>query len=1319
MSINDLALLLGSFFFLQTMYFYTLNTLRKKPSTFLGTTVMATVVVGAIALGVWFCRAFIEKVLSTPHTIAGVTISPYGHKMDGLLTHSFDSVRVSVDGTEIKVVNPLLDVTILGDNRGASLNLDSVDAFVQLPDNAAAQKVGNAPEGNPAVPEKLSFPIPLKVGIGQANVKLSNDMHWEVSGLNIQSQGEKAARVKLDKVTGDYVTSPASIAIEADFASSELVAKAKIKTAKDSLVVQAKAPKNNLAVVKTKTNLTVSSPEDWLPFEIPEALPGIGKLNVQADVELDAKKKSTKYNATIQTRVGALWPLEPENITIKLNGNQNNFSTDILMENDEGGSIHLRGDFDKNLDGTFEAQVENMNAMFGPQMMPLDLEIPSAEKIGNRINANIETRQGSFFDAQLDFEDSLMITFVADISPYEPWALDWTHGNLVLRKTKFYGSFDMHKLRILAKFDTVPYVYHITADSMQVMLALDTKGIDFSNGIIYTPSETYDFDGDVKWDDPHPHTSWNLTQRHGGKASAYIGIGDTITLDVKADKAVIATVPFADIKISEKINGKVTGEWHQDFDNNIGKAEVSIDGELDAFNVSTDLVARQNGDTIFVDKLNAAHNKNSVEANAAFIIPNDSNPDFKPTSFLPIQVLHAWISSKEFSIPLLLEPLNDSTFTSGMITGELAYNEGDGLIGNLEFMDIAFNKIQSNALSIKKMNLFAEGDKIELNSYLDIGNGGWAGNTQVIMDHIFSEKHHLSFSHGSDNGGTLWAEGYVDNNLTFKGTLDANGSWYIPKTISEITNTDLHADITADFRKGLKGITADIRSDSTRYQPPKMNLQLPIHVRGRLENGLLNIFEAGTRNSLGESINATIQFSLDSMKLQAIDVSSQQYTLNFDDQQLILKSINGHMEDGEDDLSITAEIPQISYVFNSEVYGHAEALAHGNIGFVIPHSREGLIQNNSITGNISIDKLVYYRDFSVEVTPSALDKYLTTFNNAIAKLRKKEVQETKLSTASPINLSVHVSDSQNDSVAIVTPFATFPFTLDVWVLGNTTRPLLRGDIANSNTGFIGVKDIYEFSLNSFQVSWNDVPWQNGVIDVNSSQDLPYCTETAENENETCPINLDIQGTITNPQPIPSSNCGMESSAAIYYNIFLGCIADDNGEQTDWNELAGKAIGKVISTTANKTLGGDYIGDIEMKVMLFESTAMNDKDSSFVKVPISLDRWVKNLSLVFGYTQDQSDNPTYDQALQFGVNYTLPFFQEAEFSHQNHISPTLSLNALLISKQYLTNTGTESNDNRLEKNIGINYVYRYWNPCLLGIGRCEEINVQQNQPEAKK
>ena len=1293
----------------------------RRPTTFLGTAAFATAVVGAIALGVWFLHALVERFLSTPHTVAGITISPHGHRMDDLLTHHFDSIRVSMDGTDIKVANPNLEITLLGEPKGIRLAMDSVIADIDVP-KENDEKKSKKNDSIPKFPEKMKIHIPAQVDVKEARVNLSDGKSWQASNISVESRGQKALSISARNIKGDYISAPASVNLNADFSSDKLKLDGKIKTKKDSIALNVEAPKDNLGKIKTSTDLTITNPEDWIPVELPPAVPELGKVKVSATANIDLQKNRTSYDATIETRVGAFWPLLAENVTVNLSGDMENIDADVVLRNDEGGTIVLNGNVDKERNVFFTGRVDRMNAMFGPQMMPLDMEIKSGELIDNELTVSIETRHGSLVDANINFKDSLSLTFTGDISPYEPWALDWTQGNLTLgARTKAFGAFDGHYLRILAKVNSIINAYHITADSLQVTLMLNKKGIDFSNGTIYTPNETFDFDGDVKWNDEHPHTSWNVRQQHGGNASAYVHIGDSIALDVQANQVIFETIPFSDLKLGRNIRGKVSGEWHHDFDNRFGYMDLTVDGGLDAFNVGLETTLRANGDTLFIDHFKAIHNRNSVTASTVFVLPNDSNPDFKPTTFLPVQVLFANISSHDFSIPLLLEGLNDSTLTSGMLNGDLTYNQGNKLIGNLSFADIKFRKIPPDLFNIRKLNIFAENDKVELNSYLDIGGGGWTGNTQVIINNVFSDQRHVSFSHGSDNGGTVWAEGFIDNDFIFKGTVDANGSWFIPGTVSEIKNTDLHVDISAELRKGLSGITADIRLDSTIYEPPRTKVQFPIYMRGHAENGLLNIYEARTKNENDEVISATLQFNLDSMKLDSINVHSDRYSIKTESHYLVLEDINSTMTDSEEELLVTANIPKISYKFNNSIYGEAEAIARGNVGFIIPHRQEGIIKNNTITGNISIDKMVFYRDLDIDVTPTALDKYLTMFNNFVAKMRKSGSQEEKLSASSPINLSMHISDSQMDSIAVVTPFATFPLTVDIWVLGNTARPLLRGDVTNTNSGFIGVKDIYEFELNSFMISWNDVPWQKGVVDVSSSQELPYCSETSETDKETCPINLELQGTISNLQAVPSSNCGTDASAAsIYYNILLGCIANENGEETDWNKLAGKAIGKVITTTANKTLGGDYIGDIDMKVMFFENNTTSDKDSSYFKVPISLDRWVKNLSLIFGYTQDQSVDRTYDQSLQFGVNYTLPVFQEDVYSHENHLSPTLELNAMLISKQYLTNTGTESSEtSRIEKNVGIDYTYRFWNPCILGVGRCESIESPSKQKEDSK
>lgn len=1274
-------------------------------------------IVGALALCAWFGYFAFKTYLETPHTYGETTVTPYGHKMDGLLTHAWDSVRVESKGSTVTIRDADFDVTILGEQKGLTLNTGDID--LSLGQDTTTKEDSISLDGI-QFPNRAKFYIPVSANVKSLQVNAGNK-HWSAENISLKSGGLQKAKISANNIQGDNLAHTAKFNLDVNFESQNMQLKGKIVAGQDSISLQGDFPKDNLMAVSTKVNLEVKNPEEWIPAKLPKALPSIGKLSVKADAKLDPKTMQPTYQSTIKTHIGELWPLLPLDVTIRLSGNDRNYHTEIHLDNNEGGTIDLEADFDKDLNVSASGKVDHMNAKFGPQVMPLDMVIHSAELHEKKLDVTAETRQGSVVDCSMNFQDKFSLTYIGDMSPYEPWALDWSMGNFTLKnRYKIYGSFADGHMKALVKLDTIPFVWYVTADSLQILLDLDRTGIDFSNGIIYTPKETFDVTGDVRWAGNAPHTSWKVTQRHGGTAEAYISIIDSIALQIKSDSVEVSTIPFAKIKLSDNLNGKVTGFWNQNFDTKIGELEASFSGNVDPFDLQGLIRAKQNGDTVFIDRAEATHSKNRVEAEAIFILPNDSNPDFYPTGHLPIQVVHAWTSARDFSIPLLLEPLGDTTFASGFINGDLSYNENHGLQGNVDFASIEFNNIPSQLFNIKKMNMFAEASKIELNAYLGIGGGGWTGNTQIILDDVFNSKRHVSISHNSDNGGDLYAEGFLDSALVFDGKMNMNGSWFVPGTLSEVKNTDLEVSVKAKVREGLKGITADFHSDTTLYQPPKINYMFPLQFRGHLENSILSITEASTKNDSNETIQGTLQYNLDSLKLEAIDVHSDIYTLRKGQHTLTAKEISAHMEDNEDDLVISGQIGNIHYLFNdSSALGLGEALGHSELNLTIPHSRDGLLQNKTLSGSLTIDKLVYHRDLEIEVTPATLDKFLSLFNNFLAKLRNKEA-EVKISSADPINLSIHVSDSQNDSIQIVTPFATFPFTFDVWVLGNTNRPLLRGDVTNSNTGFIGVQEIYEFDLNNFRISWADVPWQHGVVDVSSTQELPYCDEAENAEKETCPVNLDFQGTITNMQPNPSSNCGNESSAAsIYYNIFLGCIANQNNETTDWNKLAGKAIGKVISSTANKTLGGDYIGDIDMKVMLFENNTTNEKDSSYFKLPISLDRWVKDLSLIFGYTQDQSENPTYDQSLQFGLNYTMPVFKEKEYSHRNHISPTMSLYAQLVSKQYLTNTGTEGNENRIEKNVGINYVYRYWNQCLLGLGKCETITPPDNNTKQVK
>lgn len=1267
------------------------------------------IVVGVVSLGAWCINYFIPLYLSSTHTYGNTTVTPYGYRYTSILDHHWDSMKVENPNFSAFVKNLDIHATLLdSSSRKVSLSIGDAKTRINLPPEDSTTKKGL--QGPIEFPPKLKFRIPVSLQIDKGEIALSNGMQWTFNNLAIKSEGKKKALFAVKDIDGSEVPHPTSAKLQIDFRSDALKVDGSLSALKDSVQLKLEIPKDNMTSATTSIDADVKDINSWLPFTLPEEAPKISGTHAKVQARGDLQSKAVQYSGTITTHLGERFPLKPLDASIEFDGDKENLHVNGKFNNREGGTIELDGDIHPNGDIDIYGNVKHMNARFGPQIMPLDMTIHSAELRNKSIHALLETGQGSNIDANIDFKNGLSITYVGDISPYESWALDWNKERLqFIKPFKVYGSFKGDHMHALVKFDTIPYVYHMTVDSMFTTLDLYRDSIVFTDGTIYTPKETFDFVGDVVWETKGtPHTSWKITQRHGGVGEAYISIGDSTAINSTADKVTLTTIPFANFSFNEKLQAVVSGYFNMNFDSNIGEVEASVDGEFQPFRLQTFVHAKQNGDTVTINRVEGYHNQNKVEAEGIFVLPNDTNPDFTPTGVLPVLVVQARASAREFSIPLLLEPLDDTTFTSGYLTGDLVYDQQYGLIGNVDFKELEFSNIPSQLFNIRKMNLLAESNKIQVNAYLGIGGGGWTGNTQVTVDDIFAPKRHVSVSHNSDNGGNLWAEGFIDSNFVFFGNMNANGSWFIPGTISEARRVDLQVDVSAKLREGLKGITADIRMDSTLYKPPKYNYQFPIMMRGHLENSILDITHAETRNDSGETVSGKLQFDLDSLRLKEISFHSDHYTFHTARHTLIAEDLDGTLENTDENVIINAKIPSIQYKFHDETFGDGKVQGNGQFSLEIPHNRDGIIQNKTIRGDLTLDKVVYNKELDIEITPSSINKFITMFNNAILNLRKKETQqETKISTASPINLAVHIKESQSDSIEIITPFAHFPFTFDLWVLGTTTRPLLRGDIGNSNNGFIGIKDLYVFDLNSFRISWNDVPWQHGVVEVSSQQDLPYCNAEDDNEKETCPVNLDIQGTITNPQATPSSNCGTDPSAyAIYYNIFLGCIAEDINEATDWNKIAGKAIGKVLSTTANRTLGGEYIGDIDMKVKLFNNNATSDKDSSYFKVPVSLDRWVKDLSLIFGYSQDQSENPTYDNALEFGVNYTLPFFREKEYSHKNHINPTLSLNGQLISKQYLDNTGTESNAYRVEKNIGINYVYRYWNPCLLNIGKCE-------------
>lgn len=1275
--------------------------------------------VSCLLLAAWSISLFLTQFLEKTQTYGSITIEPYQYSRNHFLSHQWDSVRVSGPDFSVLIESPHLRLfDVLSSKRSVLLKTSLVN--IHIHPEAKDSTTKNFSLDSIKIPD-FAIPVQVFLDFDSTSIILDSALSWQTQSIKLSNETPNNVALSIKSITGTHLESPVDLIGFIHFDAYDVGADLKIQTPEDSIILNINAPKNDLKSYKVNLNASIQKVEKWLPKNtIPNEVPALSKIAIQAELSENEDHSDIFYKGTLQLEVGEFWPLEPLKGNVSFSGDTKKIETRAVLKNQDGGEIELRGSIDFELDFKLEGNISNMSAVFGPQIMPLDIQIHSAIKKGNSISADLETRRGSKINADLsNLNSNPRIDYRAKISHTESWALDWCKGNLILSSPTFIsGFFQDKKLHAQVTIAPVPYAYGMKADSVKTDLVLNSDGILFSNGEIHTPKDLFLFSGDVIWENSlQPHTSWNLTQSSGGKAKAWIDFADSIKIDAEVNQINVSTIPLAKSNFLEKIMGKVTGTWKNNFESNEGNAKIAVETTLNNFTIFGDFEVEQKQDTIFVQKAIVTHNKNKIEAEAIFLLPNDSTTP----GILPVDVIHAWVSSYQFNIPLLLQALQDSTFKSASFSGDLAYNKEFGLQGNVNFQNIVFNHISEDLLSIHRLNLFAEKNKAELNAYLKIGSGGWDGNTQIILSDLFNQKRHLNISHVTSNGGVLWSDGFIDSSLTFNGLVQAKGSWFLPANAGEILKTDIKVDVSANLKKGLRGIHAQFYSDSSFYQAPFLSSVLPVSVIGELKDNVLTVSNLKTVNELGEELNVSAQLNLDSMKLEAIDFYSEQYSIVYDSIHWIqVKNLSGKIGNHEDQFAIYSDLFELAYKLDSPNLGQANAKVRGKLNLHIPHSKENNFINTSIDGFLFIDKAVYRKDFDVDISPKSIDRLLALFRNTLLKFRKTSQKTTTVSGSRPTNLSIHISDSQKDSVAVITSIAKFPLTADVWILGTTKHPVLRGDITSSGDGFLGIEKLYEFNLDYFRISWPDVPWQKGILDVSSSQELPYCNAAQKEDEETCPINLNIMGTITAPQIIPSSTCGYESSAAsMYYNIFLGCISDENTSNiTDWNKLAGKAIGKALSSTVNKTLGGEYVGDIDMKLQLFNSASTSEKDSSYFRVPISLDRWVKDLSIIFGYTQDQSENPTYDQSLELGINYTIPVFNKKDPIQSEHLSPKLTLNSALVSKQYITNTGTATSENRLEKNIGFNYSYRFWAPCILGFGKCEAPKIKPKKEEGQ-
>ena len=106
-----------------------------------------------------------------------------------------------------------------------------------------------------------------------------------------------------------------------------------------------------------------------------------------------------------------------------------------------------------------------------------------------------------------------------------------------------------------------------------------------------------------------------------------------------------------------------------------------------------------------------------------------------------------------------------------------------------------------------------------------------------------------------------------------------------------------------------------------------------------------------------------------------------------------------------------------------------------------------------------------------------------------------------------------------------------------------------------------------------------------------------------------------------------------------------------------------------------------MGNIGLKFRFLDEVSVDERDSNYIRIPIKLDRWVKNLNLNMAYSQDRSQHPRYDQSYEFGLTYSLGLEDSTDLM-PNHIDTTLDFSGQLIGRRYPATEIQKEKESRL-------------------------------------
>ncbi len=1030
------------------------------------------------------------------------------------------------------------------------------------------------------------------------------------------------------------------------------------------------------------------------------ALPAFSKLNLAVKITWFPYGLIKGTLDIVTPHIGVL---ENQKLNVKFTLAQKGAKLDLKSRGIENGEMHLNANIHwpklglsfgdssfsilawmKAWKGELQWASENVPILLGHDVLPGDAESHNLV-LGQNLNVtgDFVTRDGSELRLEIN-PIPFKLSFAGKISADEEWAKHWTDTNVSFQKAYVKGYFTEGVTHVMAQLSDV-HAYLAAVDSARVYQHINVHGYYVDSANLFWNKNAWAVLGQVEWpwNEKLHEVEANLffDVKHPTLGHAYYHMPTMHSMEAKADQVAFSEWPYVPLHFLSPYKPLATAHFNWDWKHKLGEAGGFVEAVFQNEIFQTKLQGDWNATQFNLSNLDIGHDNSNLHSSMQVAL---HGRQFYEMGHSQIVDLHfAEMEAKNFDIAKISNVfLQGKPLETGHVAGRLTFTDSLGFLGNYQVSNLKWRHSVGD-WNIPSMTLQGEEKKIKLNVITQAPKQNWWNDTlNLTLIDLLQKNPSLILKIKNREGWQLEFLGVAPELRSIEGDLKVFGDCLLPSEAGKISNFNFASKIKIPLRPfSMQAMTAE----SYRFQGLYTTLGIDtLHFNStlQLQNGLLQIPQFVTQNKTGESIVASLNYTLAQGKKLQIDMQSESFGLQYKSRdKLRLKEFSAALIFDTLGMNLKGKFAQGN--FSSErppIKFHAD-LQNVDITYLQPN----------LSGNPQLNKipaLQVHGKFS-----GLLFQHKIGFRE-IQSFFKSLKNEQKKKKVKPLEIQIAL-EARGTENRIQTDILRMNFTGDINVRGTYPYTLVAGQFSALNGELGQINQSYP--IRDFDLKWQNTSLEEGLVSMEGERKL--LENCHPNTQKTCLVNIHLLGLLSDMKFSYESTCGQGEVVEIptlINSVNRGCYIADNGAGANSNY--GQAAASFLEPAINQTLTGvvdkassHWIANTTVSGL--SSVVAKDKDSSqAIAIEVeSKEKFRLTAKLRGGYLPEKKNqNP-----LEYlgAVAWRPPISRVIKDSTlAKKMEERLRLEASIESRK---EDRFNESDNRLQKQIGLRYRYKFW------------------------